>query len=223
MDSTKKKILLISTAAVSIVFISAAIFYKTASSHFDSSDKYNYLKQGHSISEKKRFDESMDYAKKYNARIKAMDNLSTPGKGSKVPDTSEVAKAEKSNSDISLYFLFSSGVLNTDQYIDAENKLNSGIRNLSTIEGNQNISEYFNENKDSLKKIYGINTSGDLQKIKSKYSKLGNSINVTVDNNFSKTDDGKISFNISFNNGSTKQTIVLSYESDIAMTVNWSL
>lgn len=222
MDSTKKRILLISTTAVCILFISTALFYKSASGHY-SSDKYDYLKQGYSISEKKRFDENKEYADRYNKRISNMDKLSTPSKGSKAPDTSEVSKAETSNSDLSLYFMFSGGVLNTDQYIDSEDKVKAGLKNLSVIENTKNLASYFVENKDTLKKLYGIESATSLEKLKEKYLKIGSSVQVTTDNTFSKSSDGKILFDIKISSSGTSinQKITLSYANDISMNVKW--
>lgn len=225
MNSTKKRILLISTTAICILFITMALFYKSSSGHFDSSDKYDYLKQGHSISEKKRFDENKEYADKYNKRISNMDKLSKPGKGSKIPDISEVSEAEASGSDLSLYFLFSGGVLNTDQYIDAEDKLKEGIKNLSIIENTKDLASYFVENKDAIEKIYGIDNAADLEKLKTKYSKIGTSVEITTDNTFSKSSDGKILFEIEISNSgiSFNQKVILSYANDISMDIKWIL
>lgn len=227
MDLTRRKVILISSAVIAVIFISCALIYKVNSGKFNTPGKYEYLKQGHSLSEKKRFDENMGYAKKYNARIKNIDNLSTPAKGSIAPDVQKVSEAEKSNPAVSLYFLFSKKVLNTDQYIDTETKLNNGIKGLSDIENSEDLNEYFNEKKDTLKKTYGISNYNQLENLKSRFVKLnGSTVNVTVDKNSAKTDNSKVSFTISLSNNkncSVNQTIILSYSSDIEMNVSWQI
>ncbi|MCC9296019.1 hypothetical protein LN736_14245 [Clostridium sp. WLY-B-L2] len=224
MDSTKKKMILLASATIAIVFISCALIYEINSRHFNTSNEY--LKQGHSLSEKKRFDENMEYADKYNTRIKNMDELATPAEGSSVPDVSKVSGAEKSNSTVSLYFLFSKKLLNTDQYINAEDKLNAGIKEIANIENSRDLNEYFNTNKDNLKNVYGISNYNELASLKSKFQKLnGSTVSITVDQNFTKTEDGKISFNVIFrgSGNAVNQNVMLSYASDVEMNVLWEM
>lgn len=224
MDSTKKKMILLASATIAIVFISCALIYEINSRHFNTSNEY--LKQGHSLSEKKRFDENMEYANKYNARIKNMDKLGTPSKGSAAPDIQKVSETEKSNSTVSLYFLFNKKLLNTDQYINAEDKLNGGIKEIANIEDSRNLNEYFNANKDNLKNIYGISNYNELASLKDKFQKLdGSRVSVTVDQNFTKTEDGKISFNVILkgSGNAVSQNVMLSYANDVEMDVSWKL
>jgi hypothetical protein len=224
VDSTKKKMILLASATIAIVFISCALIYEINSRHFNTSNEY--LKQGHSLSEKKRFDENMEYANKYNTRIKNMDELSTPAEGSVAPDAQKVSGSEKSNSTVSLYFLFNKKVLNTDQYINAEDKLNAGIKEIANIENSRDLNEYFNTNKDNLKNVYGISNYNELASLKSKFQKLNSStLSVAVDQNFTKTEDGKISLNVIFkgSKNTVSQTVILSYVSDIEMNVLWKI
>lgn len=224
LNSTKKKMILLASATIAIVFISCALIYEINSRHFNTSNEY--LKQGHSLSEKKRFDENMEYANKYNARIKNMDKLGTPAKGSAAPDIQKVSEAEKSNSAVSLYFLFDKKLLNTDQYINAEDKLNAGIKEIADIENSRDLNEYFNTNKDNLKNVYGILNYNELASLKSKFQKLNSStLSVAVDQNFTKTEDGKISLNVIFkgSKNTVSQTVIVSYVSDIEMNVLWEI
>jgi hypothetical protein len=225
VDSTKKKMILLASATIAIVFISCALIYEINSRHFNTSNEY--LKQGHSLSEKKRFDENMEYANKYNARIKNMDKLGTPSKkGSAAPDIQKVSEAKKSNSTVSLYFLFNKKLLNTDQYINAEDKLNGGIKEIANIEDSRNLNEYFNANKDNLKNIYGISNYNELASLKDKFQKLdGSRVSVTVDQNFTKTEDGKISFNVILkgSGNAVSQNVMLSYANDVEIDVSWKL
>ncbi|KAA8674431.1 hypothetical protein [Clostridium sp. HV4-5-A1G] len=224
MDSTKKKMILLASATIAIVFISCALIYEINSRHFNTSNEY--LKQGHSLSEKKRFDENMEYANKYNARIKNMDKLDIPSKGSAAPDIQKVSEAEKSNSTVSLYFLFNKKLLNTDQYINAEDKLNAGIKEIADIENSRNLNEYFNANKDNLKNAYGISSYNELACLKSKFQKLdGSRVSVIVDQNFTKTEDGRISFNVILkgSGNAVSQNVMLRYASDVEMDISWKL
>lgn len=224
MDSTKKKMILLASATIAIVFISCALIYEINLRHFNTSNEY--LKQGHSLSEKKRFDENMEYANKYNARIKNMDRLGTPSKGSAAPDIQKVSETKKSNSTVSLYFLFNKKLLNTDQYINSEDKLNAGIKEIANIKDSRNLNEYFNANKDNLKNIYGISNYNELASLKDKFQKLdGSKVSVTVDQNFTKTEDGKISFNVILkgSGNAVSQNVMLSYANDVEMDVSWKL
>lgn len=227
MNLTKKKVILISSSVAAIVCISGALMFSlTANLPGKNTKSDEYLTTGHSLSQKKRFSENMEYAEKYNKRIEEMDKLGTPTKSSTIPDPDQIKNAENSNQNISLYFLFDNKSLNTDQYIDAENKVNTAVNNLKDIVNCADLNKYFYLHKDVIKDLYNITNYNDFSNLKNKYSQLNFNLNLkgTANTDSFKLVSGKILFSITLKDSAGKsitQNIVLNYASDISMFVSW--
>lgn len=231
MKLVKKKVLIISCMSAAIVAVSGFLIYKAISGHWMPSGKSEYLQEANSLSKKKNLEQSAKYADNYNKRVKNLDDLRTPKKGSVAPDPSKVAKSESNNTDtIQLYTLFQNKLLNTDQYISAKKKLSLGIQLISKIssisDSNNDLNNYFEQNKDNIKTLYGITSYSDFDKLKNKFNSLTSNCKANLDTSSIQSDQNSIYFYIAItdaNNHMKTEYITLTYVNDVEMSVSWKI